>query len=56
MNKDPKKRLGYTNREEIYMHPYFRNLSWKKLENKLYHPHTLNVSLLNDELFGTVII
>lgn len=36
--KDPEKRLGSKNKEDIKRHPFFKGLDWEKLASKGYHP------------------
>ena len=36
--KQPKKRLGYKNINEIKDHQFFNDIEWKKVENKQYSP------------------
>ena len=34
LEKDPEKRFGVYNKEELKLHPFFKGIDWKKLENK----------------------
>ena len=34
LNKDPKNRIGVTNKEDIKNHPFFKDINWEKLAKK----------------------
>lgn len=38
MAKNPKKRLGFKSIQEIKDHPYFADIDWNKLKNKMVNP------------------
>ena len=46
MNKNPKQRIGVTDKSEIKRHPFFKGLDWQKLYNRELTPP---VALLMEE-------
>ena len=38
LNRDPKNRIGVTNKEEIKNHPFFNGIDWEKLKRKEIEP------------------
>lgn len=38
MRKDPKKRIGAKNKDEIKNDPFFKNIDWRKVYEKKYNP------------------
>ncbi len=47
MVKDPKLRLGVTNKKEIKRDPFFNGLDWDKLFRKEYLPPILDYEVTN---------
>ena len=39
MDKDPKQRLGFTSKNEIKQHPFFKDIDFQKVLDKKYTPY-----------------
>lgn len=52
--KDPERRLGSKNKEEIKRHPFFKNLDWEKMANKELVPPLFEEEFDRTEGRGTI--
>ena len=53
LEKDPNKRFGVFDKDEIKRHPFFKGIDWEKLENKEINPPTnfIKQKSKNDKIF-----
>ena len=54
LEKDPNKRFGVLDKDEIKQHPFFKGIDWEKLENKEINPPTnfIKQKNKNDKVFN----
>ena len=54
LEKDPDKRFGVFDKDEIKQHPFFKGIDWEKLEKKELNPpiNFIKQKNKNDTIFG----